>query len=128
MTILSDICTLGPYVLDINVLSPVVLADGDFILLSFDNDVSTIRFPKFQYLFTISCSSADCPYPGDYQETDNADLIISIEFQQRIRDQWRTYALSNFNYTAQRLMSYYPMSDSDVCPNTPTFEALLLWK
>lgn len=128
MTVLSDICTLGPYVLDISVLKPTILANGDFIILFFDNDVSTVKFPKFQYLFSLACKSPGCPDPLEFSGNEDVDLIISIEFQQRIRRQWRTYALTSFNYTQQRLLSYYPMSDNENCPNLPPFISLELWK
>lgn len=127
MTVLSDICTLGPYVLDITELSPAILADGDLLSLSYDNDINTIRFPKFRYIVTMACNGAECPYPSDFSGETNVDLIISFEFQQRIRDQWRTYSLSNFNFTQRRLLSYYPMSDTD-CPNTPSLDAMIMWR
>lgn len=125
MTVLTDVCTLGPYVLDITILDPAVFADSDFVTLFFENNHATLKFPKFRYLFTLACLTTDCPYPGEYGG-EPADLMVSVEFQQKIKGKWSAYANAGFNYTKRKLVSFYPLRED--CRRDPSFEALLMWK
>lgn len=127
MTVLTDICVEGPYVLDITTLSPNVYAFEDLLHLHYEINHRTLKFPKFRYLLAVSCRADSCPMPSDYTG-NNKDLMVSVEFWQKNRGRWITYALSTFNVTKREIECFSPIDDNVDCVNEPPFESLLLWR
>jgi len=123
---LIDITPIGPKV-DIEVVTPIISAYGDSLILEFSASESTVTFPKFRYILTLLCASEQCDSPIDYTGPQ-VNMRLSISYHERRNKKWTITSHSTFDITDRDVLltGWFPSTGS--CREYPDAVVLGLWQ